>query len=108
MNFHPMTLDLFNQPKVHAKGYTPSEQDTRRIARSSSAMNAKVLALFRDNPDTGYIAPEVHAIVGGLLTSVRRTLTDLMNDEKLIKTGKRRKGAFGVENCEYKLNTNNR
>jgi len=51
-----MTLDLFNQPKVHAKGYTPSEQDTRRIARSASAMNAKVLALFLDNPNTGYIA----------------------------------------------------
>ena len=67
-------------------------------------MNAKVLALFRDNPNAGYIAPEVHAIVGGLLTSVRRTLTDLMNDEFLVKTGNR-KGAFGVENCEYKLNT---
>ena len=48
------------------QGYTPSEQDTRRIARSSSAMNAKVLALFHDNPNAGYIAPEVHAIVGGL------------------------------------------
>ena len=102
-----MTFDLFHQPAVHAKGYTPCEQDTRRIARSASAMNAKVLALFRDNPNTGYIAPEVHAIVGGLLTSVRRTLTDLMNDEFLVKTGNRRKGAFGVENCEYKLNTNN-
>jgi hypothetical protein len=74
-------------PHIHAKGYTPSEQDTKRIARSASAMNAKVLALFLDNPNTGYIAPEVHAIVGGLLTSVRRTLTDLMNDEFLVKTG---------------------
>lgn len=102
-----MKLDLFTKPRIHAQGYTPSEQDTKRIARSASAMNAKVLALFRDNPNTGYIAPEVHAIVGGLLTSVRRTLTDLMNDEFLVKTGQRRKGAFGVENCEYKLNTNN-
>lgn len=107
-----MKLDLFTAmgfdplppiPHIHAKGYTPSEQDTKRIARSASAMNAKVLALFRDNPNTGYIAPEVHAIVGGLLTSVRRTLTDLMNEGLLVKTGKRRKGAFGVENCEYKL-----
>ena len=102
-----MTFDLFHQPAVHAKGYTPCEQDTRRIARSASAMNAKVLALFRDNPDTAYIAPEVHAIVGGLLTSVRRTLTDLMNEGHLVKNGNRRRGAFGVENCEYKLNTNN-
>jgi Fic family protein len=102
-----MNFDLFTQPRIHAKGYTPSEQDTKRIARSASAMNAKVLALFLDNPNTGYIAPEVHAIVGGLLTSVRRTLTDLMNEGLLVKTGHRRKGAFGVENCEYKLNTNN-
>lgn len=50
-----MTFDLFHQPTIHAKGYTPSEQDTRRIARSASA--AKVLALFRDN-----LAPEVHDI----------------------------------------------
>ena len=94
-------------PRIHSQGYAPSEKDTKRIARSASAMSAKVLALFRDNPNAGYIAPEVHAIVGGLLTSVRRTLTDLMNEGLLVKTGHRRKGAFGVENCEYKLNTNN-
>lgn len=41
-----------------------------------------------------------------LLTSLRRSLNTLLNEEKIVETGERVKGLYGRSEKQYKLNIN--
>ena len=91
-----------NLPAPYERGTTLSGSERKAVAASIERTNAAVLDAVREMG--GATAFEVHDRVGGLLTSVRRSLTDLFNAGVLVKDGKRM-GRYGINVCIYKLKT---
>ncbi len=89
-----------NLPAPYERGTTLSGSERKALSSSIQRTNAAVLEVVRDMG--GATAEEVHDRIGGLLTSVRRSLTDLMNAGMLVKDGKRM-GRYGVRVSVYKL-----
>lgn len=91
-----------NLPAPYERGTTLSGSERKALSSSIQRTNAAVLDAVRTMG--GGTAFEVHDRVGGLLTSVRRSLTDLFNVGVLVKDGKRM-GRYGINVCIYKLKT---
>lgn len=87
-------------PSPYELGTTLSGSERKVVTASIERTNATVLDAVRLL--NGATAFEVHDRVGGLLTSVRRSLTDLFNAGVLVKDGKRM-GRYGINVCIYKL-----
>jgi len=68
-------------------------------SRTSATMqNEKVLELFRGNPGALFAPHEVHSALFDSdtpLTSVRRAITTLTTEGRLIKTAEKRLGPWG-------------
>lgn len=88
-----------NQP--YENGTRLSGQERAKVSASIQRTNVAVLDVVRSMG--GATAEEVHARIGGLLTSARRSLTDLMNAGMLVKDGKRM-GRYGLMIYVYKIN----
>lgn len=95
-----MQLQL-NIPQPHENGTRLSGNERRRITDSMQRTNDRALHLLRETPE-GVTAEELQQHIGGLLSSCRRTLTDLFNAGVLVKDGKRM-GRYGVRVTVYKL-----
>lgn len=89
-----------NLPAPYERGTTLSGSERKVLSASIERTNAAVLDAVRSLG--GATAFEVHDRVGGLLTSVRRSLTDLFNAGVLVKDGKKM-GKYGVRVSVYKL-----
>ena len=69
-----------------------------------------ILELFRLNPKLELSPFEVHTVLQRLnvlkapITSIRRAITDLTNEDKLVKTTKRKLGPFGRDSFCWKYN----
>jgi Fe2+ or Zn2+ uptake regulation protein len=87
---------------------TTSEQGDllKEYQAQTKAQEAKILVLFRQNPNRTFTAPEVWECAAWVgqppLTSVRRALSDLQQ-LGFIRKGSKRKGIFGRSNYEWKL-----
>ena len=69
----------------------------------------RILDFFKKNDTQLLTPPQIRGYVFGNmvpLTSVRRALTDLTNDDKLTMTQVMRKGEYGKPNHCWKLNDN--
>lgn len=93
-------LDFFH----NTIGLLPSE----KIGRESKALNQteKVLRFFQANPDKEFTPCEVWQAVGYgdiLLTSIRRSMSDLTKANLLVKTANRKKGIYGELNYTWTL-----
>lgn len=78
-------LDLFNQ--------VTAEQDQKILALFWSRIELSPSEIFQELHEKG---------VNYLLTSIRRSLTDLTTAGYLIKTDKKRKGLFGRNECIWR------
>jgi len=66
----------------------------------------KVLAVFQTALDIHLSPTDVYEALNKVypITSIRRSITNLTNKEKLVKTGSQRMGMYGVLNYCWKLN----
>lgn len=64
-----------------------------------------ILKLFTDNPHVDFTASDVHLRLGQqmLLTSIRRSISNLVESNHLEKTENKRLGLYGQMNYAYKL-----
>ena len=95
-----MQLDFF----ANTIGLLPSE----KIGREKIALTQteKILRFFQANPNQEFTPCEVWQAVGYgtmLLTSVRRSMSNLVKAGDLVKTSNRRKGIYGELNFTWTL-----
>ena len=78
-------------------------EELRDYRRKTLAQDQFILEFFRKHPNNEFTPSEVlHRLFteNVPLTSVRRAMTNLTNDGKLVKTPHQRKGPFGrPEHC---------
>ncbi len=71
-----------------------------------------ILSIFKANPSRNLSPTQIHSIfqlryqLHSPITSIRRGLTNLTKDEKLIKTEVKVKGNYGLDEHCWTLNTN--
>ncbi len=89
---------------IHECGTVLSEKEKKLLKRKAGSMEAQI-ANFFNCTSKGYTAEEIHAALFpfGLLTSVRRSLTNLMNEGFLQKEAddKKRMGSRRVRIHTY-------
>lgn len=90
-----------NLPAPYERGTTLSGSERKAVSASIQRTNAAVLDAVREMD--GGTAFEVHDRVGGLLTSVRRSLSEMYHAKILTKDGKRM-GRYGLMIYVYKIN----
>lgn len=73
--------------------------------RKAETQYVKILEFFQEHPDLGFTPYEVRSTVNSRwsINGVRRAITDLTEDGKLVKTDERRMEEAGVTNCVWKL-----
>ena len=90
----------------------PLEEEQLPLARETAKKQRElILAFFRDRFSMNFTPAEVHILVSIegekiLLTSVRRSITDLTKEGRLIKCdwSERREGAYGKPNRTWRYN----
>jgi hypothetical protein len=100
-----MTYLRINNP-THQSGTTLSSEEYAAITTRAKSLEDEMRRFFASNyRREGYTAAEVHAAFNScLLTSIRRSLTNLFNEGYLVKDEKeKRPGPHGVALCVYKL-----
>lgn len=98
---------------VYKSSYHDTVLDERRreYEASAEALEKMVLEYFRKHPDKDFTPHQVWVALGSrhLLQSVRRAITNLTVGTKknpetyLFKTGNRRPGGYGSNNCTWQL-----
>ena len=93
---------------IHQQGTILSLEEKKKLRSRANSMENQIRSFFRSTP-RGYTAEDIHAALFpfGLLTSVRRSLSNLLNEEFLIKEtdDKKRKGSRGVFLHTYRIKT---
>jgi hypothetical protein len=83
--------------------YLPSQviEEEKKIIKASEA----ILMMFQAHPDRWFTPWEIHELFEGklLITSVRRSITDLESDKELIKSEHLVKERMGKPNYQWKL-----
>ncbi len=72
----------------------------------AKSQKERILDFFARHPETRFTPPEVEEFTGILLTSARRTITNLTKEGKLIKCqwSEREMGIHGIDNRTWKYN----
>ena len=99
--FEQYKRSFYNTVKLQGKALSCADTTAKR-------QEDKVLALFADGkPRNAYEAyvELTHKGETMIKDSVKRSITNLMNEGKLIKTDIKTKGEYHRENVQYKLNT---
>lgn len=79
--------------------------DLKKSTGRAESQTEKILRFFLANPDRAFTPAEVYrAMDGFLLTSVRRSMSDLTKSGDLIKTDTQALGNFGSANYKWMLN----
>lgn len=73
--------------------------------KKSESQSKAIYLVFKHNPKKHYSPIEIHNIFkkSMLLTSVRRSITNLTNAGMLVKTDKKVEGQYGVVNLTWKF-----
>ncbi len=92
-------LDFFH----NTIGLLPSEKVERE--RKALSQTEHILQIFKAYPDKDFTPPEICEHLPGfpLLTSVRRSISDLTKAGDLVKTENKRMGKFNEMNYTWKL-----
>lgn len=97
------------QTTFHNTTSLTGEELAQRVQRAASQKEA-ILTVFQARRDGKYTASQVHqAFVNKAgkqwpVTSVRRAITDLMNEGHLVKLAETRPGPYGDSEHYYSLN----
>ena len=79
--------------------------DLKKSTGRAESQTEKILRFFLAHPDRAFTPAEVYrAMDGFLLTSVRRSMSDLTKSGDLIKTDTQALGQFGSANYKWMLN----
>ena len=70
----------------------------------TESQKQQILRFFLEHPGKAFTPVHVHNNMGFLLTSVRRSLSDLTKDGHLTKTEEQRREIFGAVNFKWTLN----
>lgn len=75
--------------------------------RNAETQEDMILAWFRDNPTLSFSPFSIQEMLypDTPITSVRRALTNLTSQGKLIKTDEKEIGRYGMPNYKWKLKT---
>jgi hypothetical protein len=101
-----MQTSLFDieSRSFHDTLHLPGEE-LRHADKTCKRQEEVVLKCFNQSPHRTLTPAEVHLMIGQQwpLTSVRRAITNLTKEGKLIKTSEQRKGIYGMLNNCWKL-----
>lgn len=83
-----MTYDLFNTPiyaqhsHVHDRSGTMSHSEHERIGKAAMSLEARIKDFYKKHPNERFTAEDIERLVPSncVLTSYRRSLTDLTKD----------------------------
>ena len=80
--------------------------DLKKSTGRAESQTEKILRFFLAHPDRAFTPAHVHVALGReiLLTSIRRSISDLTKNEDLIKTCELSQGLFGSPNYKWTLN----
>lgn len=89
---------------IHQNGITLSDSEEKRLTISAKSQHEIVYNHFL-KVGKEQTAEEVwkESLSHCPLTSVRRTITDMMKEGVLIKTEIKRRGMYGIDICTWKL-----
>jgi hypothetical protein len=97
---------MFPNAAIHQTGTHLSPHEIAAITTRAKSLEDEMRRFFSSNyRSRGYTAAEVHVVFNHcLLTSIRRSLTNLLNEGYLVKDEReKRPGPHGVALCVYKL-----
>ena len=88
--------------------YNTTQETGEALAKKrvkAKTQTEKVLEFFEQYPSTQFAPFQVHRNVGGssLLTSTRRSISDLTKEGKLVKCTEKRLGEYGAMNYTWRL-----
>ncbi len=91
---------------IHEHGITLSEKEKAALVRKADSMEYRIREFFRYT-DKAYTAENIHRGLfhTGLLTSVRRSLSNLKNEGFLEKTQHKHEGSHRVRIHTYRRAT---
>ena len=82
-------------------------EELKQHEAKAETQGERILRMFRGHPERSFTPCEIHNSLGTidqpLLTSVRRSITDLTRDGYLERTSTRRLGAHGAMNYTWQL-----
>jgi hypothetical protein len=73
----------------------------------AASQQDQILHFFLDHPGVGYTPSAIHHRLFGPstpLTSIRRAISNLTQERKLVKTGRKVQGVYGRPEHQWKLN----
>lgn len=82
-------------------------QELRKANAKALTQEELIHKVFKSNPKESFTPAEIHKAIGEIscpLTSVRRAISNLTKDGKLIQTEEQRQGIYGKKNYCWKLN----
>lgn len=85
-----------------------SGEQLQAFKKKTKTQTDKILEFFKDQPAVEYGASRVHLALFGNntpMTSTRRSISNLVKDEKLEYSGRMRKGNYGRNEKLIKLKT---
>lgn len=89
--------------------YNTNRESGNELAESTGKAQKQediIYNYFKNNPDAELTPFEVQAainLVGTPITSIRRAITNLTHDGKLIKTNNQKRGEYGKKNFCWKF-----
>lgn len=99
-NVIPIEKDYHNTNALAGETLATAKQDAK-------VMQTRILETFKKYPDREFTPCQIHTIIDDyatLLTSVRRSITNLTGSGKLIKTSNIKPGIYGRPCFTWKLN----
>ena len=84
-----------------------SLDDLKKEITNAKYQEDKIMIFFKGRPNIGYTPFDILKMVfsgSTPITSVRRAMTNLTTDNKLIKTNNQRQGEYGKPCYTWKLN----
>lgn len=89
---------------IHQSGTTLSPVELATVEKRANSMESRMKEYFEKHPMSQLTAEDCHKIFGGLLTSVRRSLSNLVTRDVLTKDQKNKKeGSYKVKLCTFSL-----
>jgi hypothetical protein len=78
--------------------------DLKKSTGRAESQTEKILRFFLANPWAYFTPLDIHRATGILLTSVRRSISDLTKSDDLVKTEKQCMEMYGAINYKWTLN----
>lgn len=98
-------MEIFGLNSYHNTITVEDQTVLQSLEKKARSQEEMILKFMNDNPRMAFTPVEIHLLFGQRwpITSVRRALSNLTKQDRLIMTGQKRMGLYGMENNCWKI-----